>query len=380
MDEERPRLSQPSRLPQLVSRPSSSQAVRGPGSTTGRMTPSSSGFQGPTRVPMPRAGRSSMMPPPPPPRSASDMGEEDDPRARRFSHEGGRLYAPPNAPRYSVAGSDSNRGAMAGGAGASLYSAVGPSSRPAGPTPSEQHFYHHHGAPRPGQSAHQGPQGTNRPEVDVALQSIQASLAALHERLNRVESRGGGPTSYGTGANAGGSGGSGGIARYALGNTALGQAYIGLRNAMHDVAVLLGLSSDGRGGAAPQSYNLASGRSRAESVAGQSTATSRRGGRGRDGDGGQGRGRREGGGLMGAPLRLMLAVVNLAMRLALDLTSVGVLLSLLIFVISKLTGRGDPLFLIRLVRRWSTLRGGARASNRAVATQQRPAIDGLQSQ
>ena len=116
----------------------------------------------------------------------------------------GRLYALPNSSRYpGPPASDIPGGGntMGGGAGASLYSAVGPSARP---TPSEQHYYHHHGNTQEGTAAGStrpyapssiggrsggGGQRAVRADVDMALQSIQASLAGLHERMNRVENR-----------------------------------------------------------------------------------------------------------------------------------------------------------------------------------------------
>jgi hypothetical protein len=45
-------------------------------------------------------------------------------------------------------------------------------------------------------------------------------------------------------------------------------------------------------------------------------------------------------------------VLNLSVRLALDLTSLALLFSLIVFFVQRLTGRGDPLLLLRLMRRW----------------------------
>lgn len=172
----------------------------------------------------------------------------------------------------------------------------------------------------------------------MALQSIQASLAAVHERLNRVESQRRSPLSLGN---------------VVFGSSSpLGMGYRALANALHDIALLIGIASDGRGdrngGAAPQSYHLTSSNrkgGRAESVAGQSV-------------GGRKRGNGDSSGRPGwsALLRLLIALVNLSLRLALDLTSVTVVVSLFLLVVKRVTGRGDPLVLLRLVRRYSNIR------------------------
>lgn len=265
----------------------------------------------------------------------------------------GRLYALPNAARYpgppasDIPGGGGNT--MAGGAGASLYSAIGPSARP---TPSEQHYYHHHGNAQEGTGAGStrpyapssiggrsggGGQRAVRADVDMALQSIQASLAGLHERMSRVESRS--PKGRGQGGVLSGSG-------------HFSSAYRALADALHDIAVLLGLRSDGRGGAAPSTYRGDG----AESVASRGTATARRLKGGNGGAGGRPSGWR-------TIFRLFLVLIQIAVRVALDLTSVVVVLTLLLFLIRRTTGRGDPLLILRLLRTWL----GVRVPSRAIA-------------
>jgi hypothetical protein len=269
------------------------------------------------------------------------------------SQQDSRLYAPPNTSRYPIPPrSESNMGGFqTGGAGASLYSAIAPSK----PTPSEQHYYHHHGPEGPGASrgyaassvggrsnpgGNASTRGPRAAEVEVALQSIQASLAALHERLNRVESQRKSNSSLGT---------------MVFGsNSILGMSYQALANAFHDIALLLGIANDRRGGrAAPSSYqsngNDHRSGNRAESVAGQSTTSKRRGVAVGGGDG-SGRGKR-----WSAILRLLMATINLSLRLALDLTSFTVVFSLILLVIKRATGKGDPLLLLRFIRRYSDL-------------------------
>lgn len=185
-----------------------------------------------------------------------------------------------------------------------------------------------------------------RPEVDQALQSIQASLAALHERLNRVESARSSGGLYG---------GLGGFGQRGGRRGALRVVYVALSNAVHDIAVLLHLrdpsSSSRRNSphALAPSYLAQSGGSGAN-------------GKGNYGSGAGGAGSGDGGGILGAPVRLALAILNLVVRLALDVTSLAVLVSLLLAIVYRLTGRGDPLIVLRLARRWGRFR-----STRAVA-------------
>ncbi|KAK0546944.1 hypothetical protein OC844_007201 [Tilletia horrida] len=177
-----------------------------------------------------------------------------------------------------------------------------------------------------------------RPEVDLALQSIQASLAALHERLNRVESSGRDAEHHGSvfsqlfrgtgGAGRGGTGANGDRRQ----RGALGSAYAGFADAFHDIAVLLGFRrGHTRPGATPSFYQTG-------------------GAGGANGSGGGGNA------VLTLAVRLGLAAVNLAVRLALDVTSVVILLSLLLTLTKRLTGRGDPLLLLRLIRRWTGVR------------------------
>lgn len=253
-----------------------------------------------------------------------------------------RMYAPPNAARYPGP-SASEAGAMMGG-GASMYSGAGPSARP---TPSEQHYYHHHGtdgrpyatssiggrsnpaqAPRSGY----GPAGRGG-DVDLALQSIQASLAALHERMNRVEDR------------------SGGSGRRGDRRGPLAAGYRAVANALHDIAIVLGLRSDGRGGVAPSTYRgdgAESSTSRAARARQQQSA-------------------------WGALIRLSLALMNLTLRLTLDATSVLVVLTVLLFLLNRLTGRGDPLLLLRFVRQ---LLGTNRLTGKTMAAIQQSTAHG----
>jgi hypothetical protein len=215
-----------------------------------------------------------------------------------------------------------------------MYSAVPPSRAP----PSEQHYYHHAGSVRPGAPSSIGARSGGAPsnrgavqpqraEVDTALQSIQASLAALHERLNRVEEtrRSGLSAALFGPSGAGAADGNGGR------RGALRKAYGALTDALHDIAVLLGLGAASRTGTAAPSY-LASAGSRGNGATNSGGAANQGG--------------------LGAPLRLLAAVLNLSVRLALDLTSLALLFSLIVFFVQRLTGRGDPLLLLRLMRRW----------------------------
>ncbi|UZJ54012.1 hypothetical protein CBS101457_003332 [Exobasidium rhododendri] len=278
------------------------------------------------------------------------------------SHQEGRFYAPANAQRYPLPPrSDSVAGGayQTGGAGASLYSAIAPSR----PTPSEQHYYHHHGGEGAGNvsrayaassiGGRSNPGGGGaasvkavRPEIEMALQSIQASLQAVHERLNQVESQ-----RVASASNILGS------------NSLLGVGYQALANAFHDIALLMGMARNGvggqTGGAAPSSYGISTkirDKSRVESVAGQSTNSKSRQGKGDRGSGDDPRRNRSG---WSTVLRLLGAITNTSLRLALDLTSVTVVLSLLLLLFKRATGRGDPLLLLRLVRRYTGItRGG----------------------
>lgn len=220
---------------------------------------------------------------------------------------GGRVVPAP--PR-----SDSN---MGGGAGASLYSGIDPSSsRP----PVEQHHYYHRASDAgpatssAGAPSIRGGGGAGQAEVEQALQSIQASLAALHERLNRVEVRSGT-----TRNDAGG---------------VYGSAYSAIKNALQDLGALFGLASPsssgadaGRGKVAAPSFGSSS-NDRGKPPAGSSPRRSR----------------------LSSLLSLLASLLNLSLRLALDLTSLGILVTLFLFLLRKVTGRGDPLLLLRMAR------------------------------
>ncbi|CAO1629028.1 unnamed protein product [Sympodiomycopsis kandeliae] len=239
---------------------------------------------------------------------------------------GGRYPAPPR--------SESN---MGGGAGASLYSAIGPSSTKrtgpgpgssvAGRPPVEQHHYYHRpseagattgagrapssvGGGAPSRAGGTGPSGGNRPEVDQALQSIQASLAALHERLNRVESSS--SSTNRTSSNRGSS-------------LLFSGAYQAVWNAFHDLSNLLGITSG-------------------TSVNGQTHATPS------FGESNQNTGSRPSRVRLG--LSILAALLNLSLRLTLDLTSLGILVTVVLFLVKRISGRGDPLLLLRLLRRF----------------------------
>ncbi|CAO1625825.1 unnamed protein product [Parajaminaea phylloscopi] len=313
--------------------------------------PSSASLRGPSGIrPLgPGSGRPTTGPPPAPssltggsrgghplPHSYSQRGISGTPTGHaagsRFG-PGQMAPPPPPPPRSESNAGGFLSGPATGGAGGSLYSAVGPSSRPV-----EHHYYH--GAPasaaggtrapssiggRSNPGTRTGPTGPHNREIDQALQSIQASLAGLHERLNRVEN-----TSAGQGvAGAGAAGAGGGRRPSRSGSSALAGAYDAVVNAVHDIAVLLGVAQPSAGGG---------------TVAAPSFGAPRTNGRPS---------------ILRAPLTLVLAMVNLALRLALDLTSLGILLTVLLFLVKRITGRGDPLVLLRLARRLLGRRAGA---------------------
>ncbi|PWN30572.1 ACBP-domain-containing protein [Jaminaea rosea] len=264
--------------------------------------------------------------PPPGQMAPPGPGPQRGPLVRSGSVQG--QYAA-SQPRYpGPPRSESNAGGQ-GGAGANLYSAIAPSSRPQPPAPVEHHYYHRGsdarapssigGRSNPGGRAGPPPAANNR-EIDTALQSIQASLAGLHERLNRVEDTGGAAARRGGTA--------------ASSNGHLVSAYRAVVNAFHDLASLLGMGGTAAG-ATPSFHQSSSG------------------------------GSRRGTSFIRAPLALLLAVVNLAIRLALDLTSLGILITILLFGVKRITGRGDPLVLLNLARRVLG-RNRAGAAERAV--------------
>ncbi|PWN51193.1 hypothetical protein IE53DRAFT_60313 [Violaceomyces palustris] len=164
-----------------------------------------------------------------------------------------------------------------------------------------------------------------RPDVDQALQSIQASLAALHERLNRVEGKS--PRSRNGGGGLGSS------------HKGLFQGFFeALANALHDVSVLLGLSSPiprAEGFAVP-SFGSVGNSSRGSIVTGRAAAAAH---------------------LVTVPVQIFTIILKIAFRLALDVTSMVLLVCVFLFVFKRITGKGDPLFWLRIMRRWVRSRG-----------------------
>lgn len=294
--------------------------------------------------PMGPGGPRSAMPPPSESNAGGPGSVYSAAREQHYYHHGG---SGPQGNRPSVSG-------PAGGSVVPYASSVGGRSGGRGGPGSAV------GAPS---AAAIAPAGAPRAEVEAALQSIQASLAALHERLSRVETRNRAPfglssllfpsasTSNQVGSSTGGAGrGNGNGGR----RGALRSAYSAVTNALHDIAQLLGLASNNTAqGTAPPSY-LAN-----------ASLSSRRSNAGGDIRSGIGGNSSSNSGtvstqLMSAPLRLFLALLNLAARLALDVTSVALLLSFTLFLLHRITGRGDPYFVIRLLRWWSR-RGGSKA-------------------
>ncbi|GAC95070.1 hypothetical protein PHSY_002645 [Pseudozyma hubeiensis SY62] len=157
-----------------------------------------------------------------------------------------------------------------------------------------------------------------RPEMETALQSIQASLAALHERLNRVESR----------SSAGGADDPR-RARPGSGQTTSTYIYNAIMNIVDDVRQLIGLNATARAqgseALAPSFVAQGGGGSTNRSSAAYSLLTS--------------------------PVRIFVALVNLSARLALDVVSLVLVSSFFLYGFKRITGRGDPLLAIRLLKR-----------------------------
>ena len=292
-----------------------------------------------------------------------------------------RLYGPPPSARYPhPPPSESAAGAAAGGftpsvVGQQYYStnaSPAPTSQAGGGAGGGQvagvyHYQYHRpsdaGVPGPpastrapyapssvgnrsggrggGGTSTVGGRQTRNQQVDTALQNIQASLAALHERLNRVENSRSW-TSYLVGGGAASASAAGGR-RPGGRRKALQSAYDAVANAVHDIAVLLGIRNAHTTGLANSalapSYIAAQGgdvqRAKAD--------------------------------LVSAPLRLAVALLNLFVRLALDAMSLTLLLSVLLLVVRRITGRGDPLIILRLIRRWTGIRPGVIVSGAAAA-------------
>ena len=169
----------------------------------------------------------------------------------------------------------------------------------------------------------------------MALQSIQASLAALHERLNRVESNVPGRSSddphrrRGTGS-----------------SSAARRLLDAFSNAIHDLRQLIGLES------------TAVRSPRSEALAPSFLA-----------NGGNPNGRQAAAvGLLSAPIRVLAALVNLVARLALDVVSLALVSSFILFLVKRVTGRGDPLIVLRFLTmlRRAILRRPGSTSSRAI--------------
>lgn len=286
--------------------------------------------------------------PPPTPRTP-DMGIVD-PRPHLPAQDR-RLYSPPGrTARYPP--SESLAGQAAGGfraaylpgsaqtgglyrpsnvpTGGSLYS-YGPASSVGARSGPQYRMHHESRLPRishsgsvPGSaraSAAPTAAADRADAVDMALQRIQASLTGLHERMTVVEqasapssrwfNRRGAPAGSGGGADRDGATG------------ALAQLWRVLVDAGQDISLLLGLSS----GADLKTSSTSLG-SALSNV------------------------------FLSAPLRISLAVIYLVARLALDFLSVGLLATGVLYLVRRLSGRGDPLLLLRLLAR------GARALRR----------------
>ena len=55
--------------------------------------------------------------------------------------------------------------------------------------------------------------------------------------------------------------------------------------------------------------------------------------------------------LLTSPVRVLVALVNLSARLALDVISLVLVSSFFLFAFKRITGRGDPLLMLRLLKR-----------------------------
>lgn len=154
-----------------------------------------------------------------------------------------------------------------------------------------------------------------RPEMEMALQSIQASLAALHERLNRVESR----SSVG---------GADDPRRSGSAQSGSARLYGAIMNVVDDIRQLIGLNVATRG-------------PRSEALAPSFLAEG----------GGSGNRSSAAFNLLTSPVRILVALVNLSARLALDVISLVLVSSFFLFAFKRITGRGDPLLMLRLLKR-----------------------------
>lgn len=219
-------------------------------------------------------------------------------------------YAPQST-AASVAGSNYPRQPEPGHYQRSTYAASSVGGRSVGTRTGPAPVY----PPRPPSNAgssHQPP----RPEMEMALQSIQASLAALHERLNRVEGRA--------------SSAAADDARHPSSSNqpATARHYHALMNIVDDVRQLIGLNAVARG---PRSEALAP-----SFLAEGGGATNRSGAAFH---------------LLTSPVRVLVALVNLGARLALDIISLALVSSFFLYAFKRVTGRGDPLLMLRLLKR-----------------------------
>ncbi|KAI3485316.1 hypothetical protein L1887_51430 [Cichorium endivia] len=215
-------------------------------------------------------------------------------------------YAPQST-AASVAGSNYPRQPEPGHYQRSTYAASSVGGRSVGTRTGPAPVY----PPRPPSNAgssHQPP----RPEMELALQSIQASLAALHERLNRVEGRA--------------SSAAADDARHPSSSNqpTTARLYHALMNIVDDVRQLIGLNAVARG---PRSEALAP-----SFLAEGGGATNRSGAAFH---------------LLTSPVRILVALVNLGARLALDIISLALVSSFFLYAFKRVTGRGDPLLMLR---------------------------------
>ncbi|EST06797.2 Acyl-CoA-binding protein, ACBP [Kalmanozyma brasiliensis GHG001] len=214
----------------------------------------------------------------------------------------------PQSTAASVAGSNYPRPGEAGHYQRSTYAASSVGGRSVGTRTGPVPVY----PPRPPSNAGTA-QRPPRAEMETALQSIQASLAALHERLNRVESR----------SSAGGA-----DDPRRPNQSSRTYIYNAIMNIVDDVKQLIGLNVVSRG-------------QRTEALAPSFLA-----------EGGAGNKRTSAAvSLLTSPVRILVALVNLSARLALDVISLVLVSSFFLYGFKRITGRGDPLVMIRLLKR-----------------------------
>ena len=216
----------------------------------------------------------------------------------------------PQSTTASVAGSNYPRQGEPGHYQRSTYAASSVGGRSVGTRTGAAPVY----PPRPASNAGTAQQPPP-PEMEMALQSIQASLAALHERLNRVESR-----SSAAGAD--------GPRRPGSSHSSSARLYNAIMNVVDDVRQLIGLNASARG-------------SRSEALAPSFLAEG----------GGSGNRSNAALNLLTSPVRVLVALVNLSARLALDVISLVLVSSFFLFAFKRITGRGDPLLMLRLLKR-----------------------------